>query len=493
MDLLQFVRGCTFDDFLLTPQLGAIPSRDPDVIDLATRFSEHVTLRRPLVSANMDTITRAAMATVLAEEGGIGVIDRGFRAGDIAPQVSEVAAVKRTQHGIITDPRTIDVDRTVADAARLMEQTGVGTLVVVNADRRLMGMVTERDVRFVPGSARVADRMTALDSLVVHTGPISLASAEQIMTERKIKKLPLVNPDGTVLGLITAKDLLKHQRHPFATRDAQGRLRVAAAVGATGDYLERAGEMLRAGADALVIDIAHGHSVVMEQAIEQIRKRHGAVELVAGNVATAEGARFLLDRGVNGIKVGIGPGGGCTTRLTTNFGVPQVEALVQCRIAVGDRLPLIADGGVKRDGSIAQALLFGGDSVMLGSAFAGTEETPGEIVLKPILMPESQKIVQVPFKVFRGMASIAAVRDRLDLEEANPRELEALGAEGLEVSVPARGSVRSVVQAMLRHLCSAVSYGGARSLNELRQSFWSCPERYLVRLSEASRTESFQR
>ena len=493
MDLLQFVRGCTFDDFLLTPQLGVVPSRDPAVIDLSTRFSEHVTLRRPLVSANMDTVTRAAMATVLAEEGGIGVIDRGFRAGDIAPQVAEIEAVKRTQHGIITDPRTIEDTQTVADAVRLMEQTGIGTLVVIDADRRLRGLLTERDVRFVSGSGQVAERMTGLDRLIVHTGSISLAAAERVMTERKIKKLPLVNPDGTVLGLITAKDLLKHQQHPFATRDQRGRLRVAAAVGATGDYLERAGETLRAGADVLVIDIAHGHSMVMERAIEQIRRRHGDVELIAGNVATAEGATFLVERGVNGVKVGIGPGGGCATRLATNFGVPQVEALVRCRLAVGDRVPLIADGGVKRDGSVAQALLFGGDSVMLGSAFAGTEETPGEIVLKPVLMPESQKIAQVPFKVFRGMASIAAVRDRLDLEEADPRELEALGAEGLEVSVPARGSVRSVIRDMLKHLCSAVSYGGAQSLNELRQTFWSNPERYLVKLSEASRVESFQR
>ena len=493
MDLLQFVRGCTFDDFLLTPQLGVIPSRDPDVIDLSTRLSEHVTLKRPLVSANMDTVTRAAMATVLAEEGGIGVIDRGFRAGDIAPQFAEVAAVKRTQHGVITDPRTIVGDRPVADAVRLMAQFGIGTLVVVDAEHRLAGMLTERDVRFVAGDRPVASRMTGFDKLVVHTGPISLARAERVMTERKIKKLPLVNEDGTVLGLITAKDLLKHRRHPFATRDEQGRLRVAAAVGATGDYLERAGEMLRAGADLLVIDIAHGHSLVMERAIEQIRSRHGDVELIAGNVATAEGARFLADRGVNGIKVGIGPGGGCTTRFTTNFGVPQAEALVRCRTAVGDRVPLIADGGVRRDGSIAEALLFGGDSVMLGSAFAGTEETPGEVVLKPVLTPESQKIVQVPFKVFRGMASIAAVRDRLDLEEANPQELEALGAEGLEVSVPARGSVRVVIHDMLKHLCSAISYGGAGSLQELRRQFWSSPERYLIKLSEASRTESFQR
>jgi IMP dehydrogenase len=493
MDLLDFVRGCTFDDFLMTPQLGVVPSRDPDVIDLTTRFSEHITIKRPLISANMDTITRSAMATVLAEEGGIGVIDRGFRAGDIAPQVAEVATVKRTQHGVIADPHTIDENRRVGDAVRLMEQTRVGTLVVVDASRHLKGLLTERDVRFVPDMVPVHERMTGRDKLIVHTGPISLADAERMMTAHKIKKLPLINADGTVLGLITAKDLINHRRHPFATRDEQGRLRVAAAVGATGDYMERATEVLRAGADVLVIDIAHGHSVVMERAIEQIRKRHGSVELVAGNVATAEGTRFLLDRGVNGVKVGIGPGGGCSTRVTTNFGVPQVEALVGCRLAAGDRVPLIADGGIRRDGSIAEALLFGGDSVMLGSAFAGTQETPGEVVLKPVLMPESQKIVQVPFKVFRGMASIAAVKDRLDLEEADPREVEALGAEGVEVSVPARGSVRSVIHDMLKHLCSAISYGGAVTLCDLKAKFWSAPDQYLVKLSEASRVESFQR
>jgi IMP dehydrogenase len=493
MDLLQFVRGCTFDDFLLTPQLGVVPSRDPSTIDLTTRFTSRVPLRRPIVSANMDTITRAAMASVLAEEGGIGVIDRGFRTGDIAPQVAEISAVKRTQHGIITDPHTIDEHSQIADARRLMDHTGVGTLVVIDAGRRLQGLLTERDVRFVPATTGVAERMTPRDRLVVHTGTISLADAEHVMTRQKIKKLPLVNPDGTVLGLITAKDLVKHRDHPFATRDSRGRLQVAAAVGATGDFLERATEVHNAGADVIVIDIAHGHSLVMDQAIQRLRHRLGSVELVAGNVATSDGARFLLDRGVDAIKVGIGPGGGCTTRLTTNFGVPQVEALVQCRLAVGDRVPLIADGGVKRDGSVAEALLFGGDTVMLGSAFAGTEETPGETVLKPVLMPESQKIVRVPFKVFRGMASIGAVRDRLDLEDAGVRELEALGAEGLEVSVPARGPVRAVIHDMLKHLCSAISYGGAESLADLRTKFWSNPEEYLVRLSRAARAESFER
>src|SRR5262245_20856884 len=364
VNLLEFVRGRTFDDFLFTPQLGVVPSRDPAVIDLSTRFSEHIALNRPIVSANMDTITRSAMAVVLAEEGGIGVIDRGFRAGDIAPQVAEVSAVKRTQHGIILDPHAIAPDRRISDALRLMKRTGVGTLMVVDAEGRLRGLLTERDVRFVQ-NATVAERMTPREQLIVHTGPISLADAEAVMAAKKVKKLPLVNPDGTVHGLITAKDLINHRRHPFATRDDRGRLRVAAAVGATGDFLERSAEVLRAGADALVIDIAHGHSRVMEKAIQQIRARFDGVEIVAGNVATAAGVQFLIERGVNGIKVGIGPGGGCTTRLTTNFGVPQVEALVETRLAVADRVPLIADGGIKRDGGIAEALLFGGDSVVL--------------------------------------------------------------------------------------------------------------------------------
>jgi IMP dehydrogenase len=492
-DLSQLVRGCTFDDFLLTPQLGVVARRDPAVIDLSTRFTTQIRLQRPIVSANMDTITRAAMAVALAEEGGIGVIDRGFRAGDIGPQIAEVTAVKRTQHGIIADPHTIDADRRVAEAVRLMDRTGVGTLVVTTGERRLAGLLTRRDVRFVSGDALVAERMTPRDRLVVHAGPIASGDAERLMADRKIKKVPLVNADDTVLGLITAKDLVKHRTHPFATRDEQGRLRVAAAVGATGDYLERALELTHAGADAIVIDIAHGHSLVMARAIEHLRQQIGAVPLVAGNVATREGATFLLERGVDAIKVGIGPGGGCTTRLMTDFGVPQVEALVRCRHAVDDRVPLIADGGVKRDGAFALALLFGGDSVMLGSAFAGTEETPGEIVLKPIVMPESQKVARVPFKVFRGMASVGAVRDRLDLEDADPGELEALGSEGLEVSVPARGSVRAIVHDMLKHLCSAISYGGAESLREFRRMFWSDPERYLIRLSHASRIESFER
>jgi IMP dehydrogenase len=493
----RLVHGATFDDFLLTPRRSVLARRDPAVIDLSCRVSQHVMLRRPIVSANMDTVTRAPMAIVQAEEGGIGIIDRGFRAGDIQPQVREVEIVKRTQHGVISDPYSVPSSAPVEEAAARMARSRVGTLVVVDEARKLQGLLTERDLRFVHGAGlTVGDRMTPIDRLVVHQGPISAADAERIMVERKVKKLPLVDAHGTLLGLVTARDLVKQRRLPFATRDLQGRLRVGAAIGATGDYLERAAELIKAGVDVLVIDIAHGHSQVMDRAIGEVHKRFGAVELIAGNVATAEGTRFLLDRGVNGIKVGIGPGGGCTTRMTTSFGVPQGQALVDCRLAVnqaGADVPLIADGGIKRHGSLAMALLFGGDCVMLGSAFAGTEETPGDVVHKSVLLPESQKTVKVPFKVLRGMASLQAIRDRLDVEDADEVEVEGIGAEGMEISVPARGSARTIVREMIKHLCSSISYGGAVSLRELRAKFWQEPEMYLVKLSASSRKESYDR
>ena len=493
-DLQAAVEGCTFDDVLFSPKLGVLERRDPSRIDLSCPLTARITLARPFLSANMDTVTRAPMAILLAEEGGIGVIDRGFRHGDIAPQIREVEIVKRTQHGIIPDPYTIAQSATLAEAVAMMRGSHVGTLVVVDGERRLRGLLTERDARFVSGSAvRVADRMTPLDALVVRTGPISLDAAGQVMVERKIKKLPLVDDDGVLTGLVTAKDILKQQRLPFATRDGQGRLRVAAAIGATGDYLERAIELDRAGADVLVIDIAHGHSVVMERALTAVRQRLGDAQLIAGNVATGQGALFLADRGADGVKVGIGPGGGCTTRMTTSFGVPQLQALVDCGEALAGRVPAVADGGIKRDGSVVTALLLGADAVMLGSAFAGTLESPGEIVHKSVLLPESQRPVKVPFKVLRGMASIGAIKDRLDVEDVDTVDLQALGAEGLEVSVPARGSARLIIQDMAKHLCSSISYGGAVSLAELKERFRAHPEQYLVRLSAAARSESYER
>ncbi|HXH82853.1 MAG TPA: IMP dehydrogenase [Candidatus Tectomicrobia bacterium] len=491
--LLELVRGCTFDDVLLAPQESVLESRDPARIDLSARLSRRLLLKRPIVSANMDTVTRAAMAIVLAEEGGIGVVDRGFRPGEIDAQVREVQVVKRRQHGIIPDPFTIAPDASLEQAITRMKRSGVGSLVVVDPAGRLRGMLTERDVRFVGGSGRVADRMTPRERLVV-SRPVGLDEAERLMVEHKIKKLPLVDAGDRLVGLVTAKDILEHRRQPFATRDAQGRLRVGAAIGAKGDYLERAAELIRAGVDVIVIDIAHGHSVVMAKALDAFRARFGDdVELIAGNVGTAEGARFLAERGVDGIKVGIGPGGGCTTRVTTSFGVPQLQALVECRLAVGDDLPLVADGGIHRDGAMALALACGGDTAMLGSAFAGTLEAPGDVVQKPVVLAEGRRTVQVPFKVLRGMASIGAIRDRLDVEDAEEVDLAALGAEGLELSVPARGSARPVIQDMIRHLCSAISYGGARSLAELRARVWESPERYVIRLAEGARRESYER
>ena len=493
--VLDLVRGCTFDDFLLAPQHSVLPRRDPDAIDLSCQLTRGITLKRPMVSANMDTVTRAPMAVVQAEEGGIGIIDRGYRPGEIEPQVREVEKVKRTQHGVIGDPYSIGPGAALSEARGLMAASRVGTLVVVDERRRLLGLLTERDLRFVNAKgSTVADRMTPLERLVVHRGDASPEEAERIMVERKVKKLPLVDEQGVLKGLMTAKDLIRQRRRPFATRDAQGRLMVGAAIGATGDYLERATELVRAGVDVLVIDIAHGHSIVMDRAMREFRRRLPDVQMIAGNVATAAGMRFLIERGADGVKVGIGPGGGCTTRITTSFGVPQVQALVECRLAVeSSGVPIIADGGIKRHGALAEGLLFGGDTAMLGSVFAGTEEAPGETVQKTVVLPESQKTVKVPFKVLRGMASIEAIRDRLDVEEADTRELEAIGAEGMEISVPARGSARTIFRDMMKHLCSSISYGGAASLAELRSLFWADPQKYLVKLSASARRESYER
>ena len=492
--LAEIVRGATFDDFLLRPQYSVITRRDPSVIDLSCRFSTHITLKRPLVSANMDTVTRAPMAIVQAEEGGIGIIDRGFRNGDIEPQVREVAKVKRMQHIIIRDPYSVTPETPLADAVALMRRRRAGTLVVIDASRTLKGLLTERDVRFVnTREGTVSSRMTPVDALITGQGELTLKVAEDLMVQRKVKKLPLVDKNGTLIGLITAKDIHRQERLPFATRDAHGRLMVGAAIGATGDFIERAVELLKAHVDVIVIDIAHGHSIVMGKAIDTFKQSFPDVELVAGNVATAEGVRFLAERGVNGVKVGIGPGGGCTTRLTTSFGVPQLQALYESRVGAGDKVPLIADGGIKRHGAILEALLFGGDTVMLGSMFAGTEETPGEVVQKSVVLPDQQRSVKVPFKVLRGMASIQAIRDRLDVEDDDVVDMESIGAEGTEVSVPARGSVRPIIHDILKHLCSSISYGGAGSLAELKKAFREDPMRYLIKLSSSAKRESYER
>ena len=492
--MLDAVHGCTFDDYILAPQRSVLVSRDPTAIDLSCRLTKRITLKRPIVSANMDTVTRAPMAIVQAEEGGIGIIDRGFRPGEIEPQVREVEMVKRTQHGVISDPYSVDASATIGDALGLMARSRVGTLVVVDAANRLKGLLTERDVRFVDnGAARVSERMTPADQLVVHrvrwrwTKPSGSWSSGRSRSSRSWRRRPAAGPDHGEGSDPPAAPAVCHARRsgsPSRRRSDWRHRRLSRA--------RRRAHPRRRG--RLVIDIAHGHSIVMERAMREFRKRFSDVDMIAGNVATADGTRFLLERGADGIKVGIGPGGGCTTRMTTSFGVPQLQALVECRLAVGDsRAALIADGGIRRHGSLAEALVFGGDCAMLGSVFAGTEEAPGEIVHKSVLLPESQKTVKVPFKVLRGMASLEAIRDRLDVEDADTVELEAIGAEGMEISVPARGSARTIVREMIKHLCSSISYGGAGSLAELRSLFWANPKHYMIRQSASSRRESYER
>ena len=434
--VLEVVRGCTFDDFIFAPQRSVLVRRDPAAIDLSCRLSRRITLKRPIVSANMDTVTRAPMAIVQAEEGGIGIIDRGFRAR--RDRAAGARGRDRQAHAARRHQRSATASapaRRSTRRAALMARSRVGTLVVVDDDRRLLGLLTERDMRFVDGAgsrvsrshdaARSARRPSraALD-LDDGRADHGRAQGQEAAARRRRRRAARADHGAGSRQAAAACRLRRATRH--------GRLMVGAAIGATGDYLERAAELVRAGVDVLVIDIAHGHSRGHgARDVASSASAFGDVEVIAGNVATAEGARFLIDRGADGVKVGIGPGGGCTTRMTTSFGVPQVQALVECRLAVGDAgVPIIADGGVKRHGALAEALLFGGDCAMLGSAFAGTEEAPGEVVHKSVLLPESQKTVKVPFKVLRGMASIDAIRDRLDVEDADTVELEAIGAEG---------------------------------------------------------------
>ena len=476
MDLLAAVQGCTFDDFLLAPQLSVIDRRDPQTIDLTCRLTPTLTLRRPIVSANMDTVTRAEMAIVMAEEGGIGIIDRGFRPGDIEPQVREALKVKRRQHGVIPDPLTITPEALLEEAALAMQRSRVGTLVVVDANGRLKGLLTERDLRFVdrpdqtvaephdaPRRARHAPRRRHVEA------------AAALMAEHKIKKLPIVDDDDRLVGLMTSRDIVRQQRQPFATRDAQGRLRVGAAIGARGDFVERASELLKAGVDVLVIDIAHGHSASWSARSREVRKRFA--EVGGDRRQRRDGRRRAVSGGTRRER------GEGRHRARRRVYDPHDHELRR-PAAAGDRrvparaagrLPLIADGGIKRHGAFALALACGGDTVMLGSAFAGTTEAPGEVVQKSVLLPESQRAVKVPFKVLRGMASIDAIKDRLDVEDASAVDLQAIGAEGMEVSVPLRGSARPVFQEMIKHLCSSISYGGAESLADLKSRFMADP------------------
>jgi IMP dehydrogenase len=446
----------TYDDVLLVPRRSDIASRR--AVDTSTRLTPRLALAIPIVSANMDTVTEWRMAEAMALEGGLGVIHRFM---SIPQQVAEIDRVKRPQYDLMQDVQTLGPHRPLRDAWTLMARTGATSVLVVEPDNRLVGILTVRDLLFEDEPDKpVREVMTRGDQLITAPVGTTYEEAKRLLHEHRIEKLPLVDADGRLRGLITARDLVRVYQHPRATRDAAGRLRVGAAVGVVGDYLERAEALVAAGVDLLVVDIAHGHSEQALRAVREIKRRFPDVDLVAGNVATAEGTVDLIEAGADAVKVGVGPGAACTTRIVTGVGVPQLTAVLNCvRAARPYGVPIIADGGIRTPGDMAKALAAGAAAVMVGSLLAGTDESPGETVLR-----DGRR-----YKVYRGMASEGATIDRyrrlgLGIDEAS---FDARVPEGVETLVPYRGAVSDVLFELVGGLRSCLSYLGAHNLQEL--------------------------
>lgn len=447
--------GLTFDDVLLVPRRSAVHPKDARV---STRFSRGLALNIPLASAAMDTVTGARMAIAMARQGGIGVLHKNL---PIAEQADKVDRVKRSESGLILDPVTLGPDRTIHEARRLMERYGISGVPVVDADGKIAGIITNRDLLFeVDPTRMVRDVMTA-ETLVTAPVGTSLEDAERIMGAHKIEKLPVVDGEGRLRGLVTVRDILKRRQFPNSSKDEQGRLRVAAAVGTSRETLDRADALAAAGVDALVVDTAHGHSEAVLATVATLRERHPDLQLVAGNVATAGGARDLIERGADAVKVGIGPGSICTTRIIAGIGVPQITAILDCaEVCRAAGVPLIADGGVRYTGDVVKALAAGADSVMIGSLFAGTEESPGETIL----------LEGRSYKTYRGMGSMGAMAegsgDRYFQEE--PVEGKKYVPEGIEGRVPYRGPIAETVFQMIGGLRQGMGYCGVADLDALR-------------------------
>ena len=452
------MEGLTFDDVLLIPAYSEVLPRE---VDLHTRFSRNIKLNIPIVSAAMDTVTEAPMAIALAREGGIGVIHKNM---SIAAQAAQVRKVKRTENGMISDPVTIAQDKTVGDALRLMKEYHIGGIPVTDGSRRLVGIVTNRDVRFRQDlSVPVRDVMTS-EGLV--TIPVSRTDRDYVITvleQHKVEKLPVVDGKGNIVGLITYKDILQERRFPAACKDAQGRLRVSAGIGITPDALDRVAALVAEGVDAVVLDSAHGHSKGVMDLLKKVKAAYPLLDVVVGNVATEEGARDLVKAGADGVKVGIGPGSICTTRIVAGVGVPQLSAIYNASQALkGTDVTLIADGGLRYSGDVVKALAAGGDCVMCGSMFAGTEESPGEAIIY-----NGRK-----FKAYRGMGSIDAMaagsKDRYFQDDK--AELNKLVPEGIVGRVPYKGTLAETVYQLIGGLRSGMGYCGAANLAALKQA-----------------------
>ena len=473
----EFPLGLTYDDVLLVPRRSRIVSRGD--VDTSTRLTRELRLAVPIVSANMDTVTESSMAIAIAREGGIGIIHRFL---SIEEEAAQVARVKRPEEYVVREVHTITPDRTLREASALMNRFDVTSLLVVDRQNRLLGIFTSRDLLFEENLSRqVGDLMTSGDSLISAPVGTTLEQAKAILHERRLEKLPLVDAEGFLRGLITARDVLRVVHHPQAARDAQGRLVVGAAIGAVGDYLERAEALLAAGADVLVVDIAHGHSEHALHATRRVRQAFRSAQIIAGNVATAEGTRDLVEAGADGIKVGVGPGAACTTRLVAGAGVPQLTAVLECAAEARELdVPIIADGGVRGSGDIAKALAAGAETVMVGSLLAGTEESPGETVVRG----------GGRYKVYRGMASAgAAAARRLRERPGEPTELldelaQAVVPEGVESVVTHKGPLAGVIYQLVGGLRSGMSYSNAANLAELRANA------RFIRITEAAYRES---
>ncbi len=450
--------GLTFDDVLLVPAYSEVLPRE---VDVKTRFSRNIQLNIPIVSAAMDTVTEAPMAIALAREGGIGVIHKNM---SIEAQAAEVRRVKRAENGMIYDPVTITEQHTVEDALRLMHENKIGGIPVVDEDCRLVGIVTNRDLRFQTDmSRRIAEVMTPGDRLVT-THSTELEHAKSILLNNKIEKLPVVDDKGLLVGLITYKDITKVQDHPNACKDEKGRLRVAAGVGITPDMMERVAALVGEDVDAVVLDSAHGHSANIVRALREIKKTYPSLDVVVGNIATAEAARFLAENGADGVKVGIGPGSICTTRVIAGVGVPQLSAVYAASTEARKAgVPVIADGGLRYSGDVVKALAAGGDCVMIGSMFAGTEEAPGETIIY-----NGRK-----FKSYRGMGSIDAMKagsaDRY-FQKGCEGNINKLVPEGIVARVPFKGTLSESVYQLIGGIRSGMGYCGAANIAQLQQA-----------------------
>jgi IMP dehydrogenase len=454
-----------------------VPARSdvlPAETDTSTQFTREIRLQIPLCSSAMDTVTEAALAIALAQQGGIGVIHKNL---SIERQAEEVDKVKRSESGMIVDPVTIRPDRPVREALAVMERYKISGVPVVDEDGHLVGIITNRDLRFETRfDIPVSEVMTKQPLVTVPVGT-TLEQAKAVLQKHRIEKLLVVDGDKHIKGLITVKDIQKAIKYPTAAKDDLGRLRVAAAIGATGDFRERADELVRARVDCLVVDTAHGHSSRVIEAVREIKRRHTNTQLIAGNIATTEAARELIDAGADAIKVGIGPGSICTTRVVTGAGVPQITAISECvQAAKESGVPLISDGGVKFSGDVAKAIATGADVVMIGSLFAGTEEAPGEVIL----------FQGRSFKTYRGMGSIGAMRegsrDRYSQEQT---DLESkLVPEGIEGRVPYKGTLADMVTQLIGGLRAGMGYTGCRTIKEFQE------KTRFVRITSAGLRES---